>query len=51
MPVEEIFKKLQKKTEADLLREAKRVTFRAQEKAYAGVANPATLLKRKNIAR
>jgi hypothetical protein len=51
MPVEEIFRKLQRKTETDLLRQATRNAFQAHAKAYSGVTNPVSFVRNKKIAR
>ena len=51
MAVEEIFKKLERKTEKDLLRQATRNVQKAHSTVFKTVTDPARFLKQKNIAR
>lgn len=50
MVVDELFKKLEKKTERDLLNRATQTAFRAQTQAVKGVTNPKNHLKKLKTA-
>ncbi len=50
MVVDELFKRLEKKTERDLLNQTTQTVFRAQTQALTSVNNPKTLLKKIKIA-
>jgi hypothetical protein len=50
MAVDEIFKKLERKTERDLLRQATRNVQKAHTSAFSTVTDPVSFLKKKNIA-
>ena len=51
MVVQELFKNIERKSEADLFRKATRLTFEGQSKIYGKFSNPSTLYKKKNIAK
>lgn len=50
MVVDELFKKLEKKTERDLLNQANRTAFMAQSQAVSKITNPKLQLKKVKMA-
>ena len=51
MVVQELFKNIERKSEADLFRKATRLTFEGQSKIYNKFSNPLILYKKKKIAK
>lgn len=51
MPVGELFKRLERQTEMDLLSKASQIGINAQTNIYSNLSNPELLFKKKKIAK